>query len=489
MATTDWKWGPGASRALQADPADFRYVDLEGGVRAQKTTALCSRALSLASDYPGMRLLLARYTDDATNSLLKPKWREYLDANHVPVTWKPDEQCDVLPNGSRVYIHGIKSSNEAAKFSKVRGPTLAFVGVDQPEEMPGEFHGELVARLSQPGYPQQLWYTPQPVNPGHWIATTFPEDNSRANHLYVRTNCYDNRVNLGDAYIAELESAYPEGSSLRRTLLEGRRGLAVQGDPVYAGYFSRKWHVNDALEMNGLAPLLEAWDFGHSHPCVVWSQFLPVGRFAILGAVMGSGMFLEDFAPVVAHYRRLWCPNPLRIDATGDPSALDSNNQGVRTTAVRDILAGHGIYPSSRPYANTVEAQFNAIQTIGAFMRRLALDGGHAFQVNPRAVLVSVERGEVKHTAMPFLVDGFEAGFVWSDKAVLGMKVGVRQAKNDGLYDHGQRACNYTAIEFEPAQPTQQSLQKQQLRELKRAQADYDPDDVRRVGRRGRGGY
>jgi len=483
-----WRWGPGASKALQSTA---RYVDLEGGVRAQKTTALCARALILAGEHPGMRLLLARYTDDATNSLLKPKWREYLDLCGVSVQWDPSESCDILPNGSRVYIHGLKSSNEAAKFSKVRGPTLAFVGVDQPEEMPGEFHGELVARISQPGYPQQLWYTPQPVNPGHWIATQFPTDNSRPDHYYVRTNCYDNEVNLGRAYIASLEEAYPEGSALRRTLLEGRRGLAVQGEAVYAGYFSRRLHVNDALEMVPSSPLIEAWDFGHSHPCVVWLQFLSVGRLQILGAVMGTKMFLEDFAPIVDTYRRQWCPNPLDIWAAGDPSALDSNNQGVRTTKVRDVLADHGIFPQSQPFANSVEAQFNAIQSVGRFMRRIALDGQPAFQVNPRAMLVSVEQGQVKHTPMPFVADAFEAGFVWSDKAALGMKAGIRQAKNDGLYDHGQRALNYGVIAFEPAQPTQVTLAKQERRELKRAQMDHDPADGRR-GRNvriGRGGY
>lgn len=486
MIETVWKWGPGAWAALTADPSIHRYVDLEGGVRAQKTTAVCARALMLAGEHPGMRLLLARYTDDATNSLLKPKWREYLDLNHVSVSWDTAESCDVLPNGSRVYLHGLKSSNEAAKFSKVRGPTLAFVGVDQAEEMPGEFHGELVARLSQSGYPQQLWYTPQPVNPGHWIAAEFPEDNSIPGHLYVRTNCYDNRVNLGDRYIAELEQQYPVGSALRRTLLEGRRGLAVSGTPVYAGYFNRAVHVRD-VEMDPHVPLIEAWDFGHGHPCVVWAQFLPLGRLQILGSVMGQSMFLEDFAPVAAHYRHLWCPSPLTIWGVGDPSALVSNNQGVQTTKVADILAGHQVHLQSQAHANTLEAQFGAIQAMGRYMRRMAMDGHPALAVNPRAVLVSVEQGVVRHQPMAFVADGFEAGFVWSDRAIPGLKAGMRQAKNDGLYDHAQRSINYLMIAHEPAQPTQASVKRTEAQALRRAQ--HEPERVVHEAGRRRGGY
>jgi hypothetical protein len=209
--------------------------------------------------------------------------------------------------------------------------------------------------------------------------------------------------------------------------------------------------------------------------------------------VMGTSMFLEDFAPVAVHYRRLWCGQPAALWGAGDPSALISNNQGVQTTKVADILAEHGVTPVSQSHANSVEAQFGAIQSLGRYMRRLALDGDPAFLVNPRGMLISVERGVVKHTPMEFVADGFEAGFVWSDRVIAGQKAGIRQAKNDGLYDHAQRALHYGVLAYEPAQPTKEDAAKQQRRDIRRAQVDDDPDDrprrVMRVGSAGRGGY
>lgn len=463
-----WTWGAGAWAALTSTAP---YVDLEGGVRAQKTTVLCAKAMMLALDCPGIHCFLGRWTEESLDTQIKPKWREHADENGVALKWHADEHYDELANGSRVYLRGCKPSEGAARYSKIRGLTLAFIGIDQAEEFPPDFWAEFVARVSQPGYPHQIWLTPQPVNPGHWIDETFPEDNRDPRYFYVRTNVYDNRAAVGDEYIAGLEKQYPPGSAQRRTLLEGRRGLATSGRPVYAGLFDRRRHVRH-ITANKDLPLYEAWDYGHSHPCVAWLQFTPMGRLAIIGGVMGKDMSLDQFAPVALYYRELWCGKVAEVLSTGDPAGIAESSQGL-PGSVSDILDTVGVAIQGCTGGNAPEVRDRAIKSIASYMNRVALDGGPAFLVSERGMLV---QPGADPKPMPFLADGFEAGYVWDERQFYGPRVNIRRPRKDGTYDHGQNCVEYGVLAFGPGMPTQDDLDAHERRALRRAQ--HDPDAV-----------
>jgi hypothetical protein len=470
------------------------YVDIEGGLRGSKSTAAHIKAYVLINQHPGIDCLMSRYTDEDTFGELAPRWRSFAEAHGLQLAWNSSEGYDEVVNGpvgvsghrARVYLRGLRSADTARPYAKVRGLNLGHIHIEQAEELPSGWHGELVGRLSQQGYPHSLWYTPQPVNQDHWIAKLFPETNPDPMYHYIRTNCYENRENLPPGYIEQLEAAYPVGSAQRRTLLEGRRGLAIQGEAVYAGYFHRHLHVSEDVAIDRHTPLIESWDFGHGHPCVSWRQYLTIGRLQVLGAVMGENMFLEDFVPAALRYRAEWCPNPLTIYTTGDPAGLDITNQGVSVSKVRDILAEHGVHPivdERMLSANRPEIRYQAIQNQSQQMRRFAFDGKPAFLIHPRAVVLTA-KGPQWTT---FAVDGYEAGYVWDTRAVIGMAAGIRRPKKDGYYDHYQNTEEYATIAFAPAQPTQQSQKKAERAAIRRAQRDDDDRPVRQVA--GRGGY
>jgi hypothetical protein len=64
------------------------------------------------------------------------------------------------------------------------------------------------------------------------------------------------RHNLDAQTIDAAERLYPEGHPLRRTKIEGKRGLDVHGKPVYLGAFYRSRHVaTDGLAINLNLPL------------------------------------------------------------------------------------------------------------------------------------------------------------------------------------------------------------------------------------------
>ncbi len=425
--------------------ATERYVDFEGAVRAGKTTPAILKVIDSCQAHPGIQWLIARWTQDATDAQLKARFRE-LCSPDILVGWNAQEQyfeigTEAGPT-SRIYARGLKASEDAARYVKFAGLTLAGVYVDQPEEIPYDFYTALKARLSQPGYPHQMLLTPNPPHHDHWLAKEFPEDNTHADHRYIRTTVYDNRAVLGEAYIQALEAAYPAGTVLRRRFIEGLRGLSVVGDPVYGGYFQRLLHARD-VEMHPAAPLLEGWDFGHGHPCVVWAQFLPQGALHVLGGVMGVSMFIEDFCPIALQYRAQWFPRPLEVKSTGDPAGQSFSPHGVATSAI-DVLKKHGVQAQTMPTANRVDRRDVAIQSIAGYMRRLTATGA-AFAVAPRFVVVTG-----KGTMSPsVLVDGFDAGYVWAEsKATSTSTPNTRRPLKDGYYDHAQNCLEYIVLAF-----------------------------------------
>lgn len=422
------------TRAQRGGP--IVYLDNEGAVRAGKSTPAAAKLCMYVRECPGIQMAACRWSQDALDAQVRPLWRDMAKRFGLTLKWHADEEYDEVvgtegPGGtpSRVYLRALKASDDANRYSKLAGLTLAVVWIDQPEEVPEDvFMAYVPARLSQPGYPHECWLTPNPPGESHWLAQKFPLEGIAANHHYIRTSVYDNRENLGEAYIADLEAAYPPGTALRRRFIDGQRGLAAVGEPVYKGYFARRQHERD-IRFNRDAPLYEAWDFGHHHPAVCWIQLLPGGCLAILGGVMGESLFLEDFVPEVVAIRSQWCPNPIEVLTTGDPAGTALSSQGTNKSAA-DVLKAYDIHLRVISGANHPNARHAAIQTMAAYMRRMT-PSGPALAVNPRFWIIS----KTARRMSPVLVDGLEAGYVWDDAPA--QTGAIRKPKKDGFYDHG----------------------------------------------------
>jgi hypothetical protein len=488
----DFFWNKPQSRFLQIRAevnGAIEYIDFEGAIRAGKSTAPAAKLGTYAVEYPGIHMAASRWTQDGLDAQVKPLWRDTAAKMGLTLRWHSDEEYDeVVPYGSRVYLRALKASEDTNRFGKLAGLTLAVLWIDQPEEAPQDvIEAYVPGRLSQAGYPLEAWFTPNPPGHGHWLATMFPELGAPPHVTYIHTSVYDNRPNLPTTYIAELEARYPPGSALRRRWIEGKRGLSVSGKPVYGGYFDRARHAKP-VTMNPAIALYEAWDFGTHHPCVVWAQFTPWGALHILGGVLGEDLFLEDFAPLALQQRAEWFPHPLDVYACCDPAGANANTLGSSVTGVKALEQAICYAPRSVSTSNTPEVRSYAIQTLAAYMRRQAIKGGEAFQVDPTHWRV-VSQQQARSDA--FGPDGFEAGYVWDDRVVRtsGGKP-IQVPKKDGYYDHAQNDCEYLIVNFGPVMPTQADEQKITRELTRRAQLDHDPDDrpSRALSPR-RGGY
>ena len=386
------------------------YVNFEGGVRAGKTFALCFKLLYLMLEHRGI-------------------------CRHVGLTpvWHGDEEYDELPNGSRVYLRALKASEDTQRFAKLAGFTLAVLAIDQAEEVPEDVYRHYVpARLSQPGYPHQVLLTPNPPAEDHWIATDFPSvEASTATHRMIHTTLFDNVGPLGQTYIDEQLVGYERGTNECRRLTEGKRGVVLAGQPVYARHFDETRHVRP-VEARPQTPLVEAWDYGTRHPCVIWCQFWPTGTLAILGGVMGDDQMLEEFAPVVREIRERWFPSVGTLWQTADPAGSARNPHGSRTGL--DLLHDWGINPVVQDNANHPPIKDAAMQLVVGYLRRSQPNGAPCFLLNPRFLVVS----RTGRQSTPVLQRMFAGGYTYDPKRnYYGTAYPhVRPPLKDGWYEH-----------------------------------------------------
>src|SRR6476660_5140864 len=270
---------------------DTRLIDLEGAFRSSKTTACLRKVAKSCLKYPGIHWWLNRYSDGDTQRQLKPPWVQMMARMGIVPRWDATGQAYVLEDGSKVYIFGVKAQDQLARYSKIRGLTLAGIYNDQTEELPKDVFQEFNGRLSQPGFPHQMLLSPNPPDEVHGLATeefrTGPmveqfgrtggtiyavsdrEGGVRPGRRYYAVPIYANAQNLSADTIAALEAVYPPEHPKHRSAVLGLRGMNVIGEPVYKGAFSRSLHER-RVTFNPRVPLEEAIDFGKHHPCVVW---------------------------------------------------------------------------------------------------------------------------------------------------------------------------------------------------------------------------
>jgi hypothetical protein len=427
---------------------DTHALNVEGALRSGKTTLALWRELNAMVAHPGIHTFLSRWTEDATQSILKPMWRAILEQAGIHARWNPLEHYDQFDNGARAYIRGLKAQDQQTRYGKFRGLTLARAYIDQAEEMPRDIYHELKARLSQKGYPHAITITPQAVEETAWIAKEFPADNAIPHRRYIPLSVYDNAHNLDAETIRNLEETYPLGHPKRQTLIDGRRGMNVIGDPVYAGAFNRRLHER-ALAFTPTLPLEEAIDFGKHHPCWICRQVDPFGAVLVLGGLQGEDMFLDDFMRTVTRYRQEWFGEVKDLKTCCDPAGSHQSSQGLRQNGL-DILRAH--YPPRHRIhfvdnSNAPDVRLAMIEEIARAMRART-PTGEGFGVDgTRWLLVSPRRGV---STWKFYADGLESGYVWSEHMISVAHKPQRQPLKDGWYEHAQNCAEYLQLNFSP---------------------------------------
>jgi len=447
---------------------DTRLIDLEGAFRSSKTTACLRKVAKSCLRHPGIHWWINRYSDGDTQRQLKPQFVQMMARMGIVPTWDATGQAYNFDNGSKVYVFGVKAQDQLARYSKIRGLTLAGIYNDQSEELPKDVFQEFNGRLSQPGFPHQMLLSPNPPDEDHWLATeefrmgppiqTFV---SRGGTIYAVVNrrgevldgrryyavpIYANAHNLSPATVETLETVYPPEHPKHRSAVLGLRGMNVIGEPVYKGAFVRSIHER-RVAFNPAVPLDEAIDFGKHHPCVVWRQVSPLGQVAYLGGLLGQDLYLEDFLALVRQYRAQWFRGVCEVRTCCDPAGA-TDAVGARHNAIR-ILQDHGMYPQYDTTANRPDVRLAILERMAGQMRQRTSQG-ERFQVNDTQWLRISAESVLEYR---FVANAFEAGYVWDTHMVSVGSKQMRKPKKDGWFEHGMNCCEYLELQFGSAPP------------------------------------
>jgi hypothetical protein len=89
---------------------------------------LILKIIETCQAHPGIQWLIARWTPDATDAQLKARFRE-LCSPDILLGWNAQEQYFEIGTedgpSCRIYARGLKASEDAARYSKFAGLTLA----------------------------------------------------------------------------------------------------------------------------------------------------------------------------------------------------------------------------------------------------------------------------------------------------------------------------------------------------------------------------
>lgn len=419
-------------------------IDVEGGLSSGKTTACLWKVFDRLHKYPGLHAWIGRFGDGETQTKIRPAFEAVCQAAGGIPTWNAKELSYDFSNGSKCYAYGLKSPDALSRYSKMRGMGVGLIYVDQTEELPEDFSLELRLRLRQPGFPHQLIFSPNPPNVTHWLARQFPEDNSKPNRKYYAISIHDNAHNLPKSLMEAALAAYPPEHAKHRSVILGKRGMNVMGEPVYKGAFIRSAH-EIPVEYDPRLALEMALDFGKHHPCAIFRQVSPLGQVRFLGGILGQNLYLDDFLDIVLRHRQEWFPGPIEIRECCDPAGAADTSHG--TTGAIKTLREKGIRPVYIPDSNSPSVRLAMVERMASQMRKRAADRSEAFVVNSdsdRWLTIS-EKATVPDR---FLADGFEAGYVWDEHMVSVNNKQVRKPKKDGWYEHGQNCCEYLEANF-----------------------------------------
>jgi hypothetical protein len=339
------------------------------------------------------------------------------------------------------------------RYAKLRGLGVSRFYIDQAEELPADFLGEITQRMRQQGYEHQLTLSPNPMDENSWMAEAFPIDESGPvpvctvpNRSYYGIAIFDNSHNLPAETIEDALTAYPVTHASHRSKVLGKRGLNVVGKPVYEKLFSRALHVRP-LAFNPNLPIEVGFDFGKHHPCALFRQKTPYGGVHYLGGLMGQTIFLEDFLPVVVTHMALWFGQNVVHEDCCDPAGSHDNSQGVKVNGV-SVLKAHGFRPKWVDGANRPSIRVALMDRIASQMRKRT-PMGEAYGINSdKTKWLRVTADGRPPATWEFLADGDEAGYVWDDHAVSEGSKEYRKAKKDGWYEHGQNCKEYLELNF-----------------------------------------
>lgn len=437
MPELDWSGMP-VHEAIKADWTTPEIL-IEGSLNCAKTTLWIDKEIDALLRWPRIKTLMFRWSQDAVNTKLRPAFEELLAIRGLTAEWDSKTNRYTMENGSIVYMFGLKAVSMVEQMNKIRGLGISRVSGDQVEEVAPAVAGELRGRLRpdltattilKTVFPFQLIFVSNSEDDDFWISKEFPTDNRIKGRKCFQLSVFDNK-HLPQESVDSLLRQYPEDHPKHRTMVLGKRGPRVYGVPVFEGLYRKDLHWRP-VPISGTAPILESIECGKHNPVWVFAQAFHNGGIAILGGIMGLGLVLEDFLPIVEGCRAAWYPVGITVKTCVSPMGGEKNSDPRYT--LLDVLREHDIKGAiARPDGNAADVRLAAIENISGYLRRRNASGQEALAVNNAEDRFMIESKEGSRLS-PFVHHAFEGGFTWDEHPVSVGNKAVKHPREDDKF-------------------------------------------------------
>ncbi len=453
MAELDWTGMP----THQAIKADWTTPELliEGSLGCAKTTVALDKEIDALLRWPGIPILMFRWTEDAVSTKLKTAFEEILAIRGLNPTWDAKQKLYQFENGSRAFMFGLKSVSAVEMFNKIRGLGVSRIMGDQIEEMEqavaGELRGrlrpDLTATVSGRKYPFQLTFVANPSDSDFWLSREFPADNHIKGRKLFSLSVFDN-PHLPQETVDGLMRAFPSDHPKNRTMVLGQRGPAVYGVPVFENLYRKDLHWAKPLQIRTDMPILESFEFGKHNPCWVFGQAMHAGGLAVHGGVLALGMVLEDFVPIVEQYRKDWYPKGVPVKTCAAPMGEKLQQAGARYTALDVLRKKAGIIAKWRDNGNAPDVRLAMIENLSSYMRKRNARGEESFAVSTDESRFIIT-GRAEDTRLsPFVHHACEGGYVWDPHFVSVSNKEVKQPREDDKFANAMHCLENIELNF-----------------------------------------
>jgi hypothetical protein len=422
----DYYWGQ--------DDGKLLIVLLYGGTGSGKSVAALSLVMDLLSRFPDTRALGVRHTYDELMDSVFEATESFLKKYRFPYLSKKDPPGFTFPNGSKFLLRSerstVKPSDKGAKASSLGSTEYSIAYLEEADGISERFFLTVVGRMRQGTLPRPIIILVcNPPTEDHWIYRVFWKNGLQGRKTHkIHVPIEDNRKNLREGYIEDLEEILAAYPTLYKKFRLGLPGPDARGRPIFQGIFRRDLHVaKKPIEWDPRFPLYRMWDPGWRRPAVLIAQDnLSTGQITFLYAKHGHEQILRSFAQREIQIHKNLFPDAKWKDIADVASRQRRSNSPKSDL---DVLRGLGL---------NVTTEYSLIDYGVALWQDLLctmLPATPDFPGGP-AILIDPVRCSV-------LIDALEFGYCQDETA---KKDELRPVK-DGYYDHIMDCSRYFLVQ------------------------------------------
>ena len=309
-----------------------RFIAYGGARGGGKSWAVRKKAILLALNYTGIKILLLRrtYPELRENHILP------LMADLIGIaTYKESDKSFYFPNGSRIKFGYCDAESDVLQY---QGQEYDIICMDEATQFSEYQYTTLTACMRGANdLPKRMYLTCNPGGVGHaWVKRLFIDKDYRPaenpdDYDFIQARVYDNTVLMDTdaAYVKTLE-ALPDG--IREAWLDGNWDVFAG---QYFPEFNRDIHVIDPFRIPDDWHIYFAMDYGLDMLAGYKIAVDHTGRAYVTHEVYQSNLIISDAVQAIK-------PVATDVDAFLAPPDLWNRRQDTGRS-VADIFAEYGI--------------------------------------------------------------------------------------------------------------------------------------------------